>query len=87
MEMSTGKANEKKMMIDSDNNNQSNTDVIQPEMVCVLAAKSEAERLKIAWGMWRSAFRMVQRIVAVELPNLSAEEQQQVVARRMSHGT
>ena len=87
MEMSTGKANEKKKMIDSDNNYQSNTDVIQPDMVRVLAAKSEAERLKIAWGMWRSAYRMVQRIVAVEFPTLSADEQQQVVARRMSHGT
>ena len=87
MEMSTGKANEKKMTIDSDTNDQPNTDVIQPEMVRVLAAKSEAKRLKIAWGMWRSAFRMVQRIVAMELPDLSADEQQQVVARRMSHGT
>jgi len=85
--MSTGKAGGKKKMIDSDTNYQSNTDVIQPDMVRVLTAKSEAEPLKIAWGMWRSAFRMVQRIVAVELPNLSADEQQQVVARRMSHGT
>ena len=85
--MSTGKPNEKKIMIDSDTNNQSNPDVIQPDMVRVLAAKSEAERLKIAWGMWRSAYRMVQRIVAMEFPNLSADEQQQVVARRMSHGT
>ena len=85
--MSTGKAGGKITMMDSDTNNQSSTDVIQPDMVRVLAAKSEAERLKIAWGMWRSAFRMVQRIVAVELPNLSADEQQQVVARRMSHGT
>ena len=74
-------------MIDSCSLDNSNTDVIQPEMVRVLAAKSEAERLQIAWGMWRSAFRMVQRIVAMELPDLSAEEQQQVVARRMSHGT
>lgn len=72
-------------MIDSSFNNNSNTDVIQPELVRVLAAKSEAERLQIAWGMWRSAFRIVQRIVAMELPNLSAEEQQQVVTRRMSH--
>jgi len=85
--MSTGKAGGKITMMDSDTNNQSNTDVIQPDMVRVLAAKSEAERLKIAWGMWRSAFRMVQRIVAMELPDLSADEQQQVVARRMSHGT
>ncbi len=56
-------------------------------MVRVLASKSEAERLTIAWGMWRSAYRMVQRIVAMELPDLSAKEQQQVVARRMSHAT
>ena len=74
-------------MIDSCSLDNSNTDVIQPVMVRVLAAKSEAERLQLAWGMWRSAFRMVQRIVAMELPELSAEEQQQVVARRMSHGT
>ena len=87
MAMSKGEANERTMMIDSDSKDNSNTDVIQPDMVCVLAAKSEAERLKIAWGMWRSAYRMVQRIVAMELPDLSAEEQQQVVSRRMSHGT
>ena len=74
-------------MSDFESNANLNTDVIQPEMVRVLAAKSEAERLQIAWGMWRSAYRMVQRIVAMELPDLSVEEQQQVVARRMSHGT
>lgn len=65
----------------------SNTDVIQPVMVRVLAAKPEAQRLQLAWGMWRSAFRMVQRIVAMEFPELSPEEQQLVVARRMSHET
>ena len=74
-------------MIDSSSKDNSNMDVIQPEMVRVLPAKSEAERLQIAWRMWRSAFRIVQLIVAMELPELSAEEQQQVVARRMSHGT
>lgn len=61
-------------------------DVIQPELVLVLAAKSEAERLKIGWGMWRFAYRMVRRVGAMELPDLFAEEQQQVVARKMSHG-
>lgn len=84
--MSKGEANERTSMIESNPTN-SNTDLIQPEMVRVLAAKSEAERLKIAWGMWRSAYRMVQRIVAMELPDLSAEEQQVVISRRMSHGT
>ena len=73
-------------MIDSNSKVNSNMDVIHPEMVRVLAAKSEAERLQIAWGMWRSAYRMVQRIVAMECPDLSAEEQMKIVARRMSHG-
>ncbi len=75
------------MMIESDSDSYLNADVIQPDMARVLAAKSEAERLKIAWGMCRSAYRMVQRIVAMELPDLSADEQRQVVAQRMSHGT
>ena len=74
-------------MIESDSDSYLNADVIRPDMARVLAAKSEAERLKIAWGMWRSAYRMVQRIVAMELPDLSADEQRQVVALRMSHGT
>lgn len=60
---------------------------ITPEMVAVLAAKTEAERLKIAWGMWRSARRMIERIVAAENPGLSKEEQNRLVAQRMSHGT
>ena len=63
------------------------TDVIQPEMVRVLAGKSDAERLRIGWGMWRSARNMLVRIVTAEFPDLPPEERQQVVARRMSHGT
>jgi hypothetical protein len=62
-------------------------DVIQPEMARVLAAKTESERLRIAWGMWRSARRMIERIVVAERPELSAVEVQTIVARRMSHGT
>ena len=65
----------------------STTDVIQPEMARVLAAKTEAERLRIGWGMWRSARRMLVRIVAAEDPELSPEDLQKTVARRMSHGT
>ncbi len=62
-------------------------DLIQPEMIAILAVKTEAERLKIAWGMWRSARRMIQRMVAVEHQNLSEEEQARIVAKRLSHGT
>ena len=63
------------------------TDVIEPEMARVLAAKTEAERLQISWGMWRSARRMIERIVAAESPEISPEELQNIVARRLSHGT
>jgi hypothetical protein len=62
-------------------------DQIDEEMVALLATKTEAERLRIAWGMWRSARRMIERIVAAENPNLSSEDQNRLVAQRMSHGT
>jgi hypothetical protein len=73
-------------MIDADSNLGPAADVIEPEMARILATKSEAERLKIAWGMWRSARTMISRIVAAEHPELSAEERQVIVARRLSHG-
>jgi hypothetical protein len=56
-------------------------------MAAILATKTEAERLRIAWGMWRSARRIVERIVAAENPGLAKSEQNRIVAQRMSHGT
>ena len=61
-------------------------DDMSAEMVAVLVTKTEAERLRIAWGMWRSAKRMIERLIAAECSDLSPREQSQVVARRMSHG-
>jgi hypothetical protein len=62
-------------------------DSIDEQMAAILATKTEAERLRIAWGMWRAARRMVERIVAAENPGLSKSEQNRIVAQRMSHGT
>ncbi|HMO13601.1 MAG TPA: endonuclease domain-containing protein [Pirellulaceae bacterium] len=62
-------------------------DRIDEEMVAVLANKTEAERLRMAWGMWRSARKMIERIVVSEYRDLSADEQNRMVSRRMSHGT
>jgi hypothetical protein len=62
-------------------------DQMDDEMVALLPGKTEAERLSIAWGMWRAARRMIERIVAAEPPDLTPQEQEQVVANRMSHGT
>lgn len=60
---------------------------MQDEMVSILSEKTEAERLKIAWGMWRSARRMIHRIVVSENPDLSLVDQDKIVSARMSHGT
>ena len=85
--MNDGQANESTTMIQSSSTDNSKMDVIEPEMVRVLEAKSDAELLQIACGMWRSAFRMVQRIVAMKFRDQFAEKQQQIATRRMSHGT
>lgn len=69
------------------NQSESEQDRIDEEMVAVLAIKTEAERLQIAWGMWRSARKMVERMVAFENRDLPPDEQQRIVASRMSHGT
>ena len=69
-----------------ENVNLSGCEVVDWEMARVLAAKTEAERLQIAWGMSRSARRMITRIVAAESPNLSKQEIEREVARRFSRG-
>ncbi|MDZ4818984.1 MAG: hypothetical protein SGJ20_08435 [Planctomycetota bacterium] len=61
--------------------------VVDWESAKIYAAMTERERLQVAWGMWRSARKMVARIVAAEHPELSAEEQNVIVARRMSGGS
>ena len=61
-------------------------EIIDREMARVLATKTEAERLQIAWGMWRSARRMIIRVVSAERPELSEQEVERETARRMSHG-
>lgn len=64
----------------------SSPDAIAPEMARVLAAKSETDRLRIGWGMWRAARRMLERLLAAEYPQLTSEERRRLVARRLSHG-
>jgi lauroyl/myristoyl acyltransferase len=61
-------------------------EIIDRDMARVLAEKSEAERLQIAWGMWRSARRMIACIIAAESPELSPQEREREVAKRLSHG-
>lgn len=68
-------------------NSRSNDDRLQEEMVEVLAAKSEKERLQIAWGMWNSARRMLVRIVRSEHSDWSTDRIEAEVSKRMSGDT
>lgn len=60
--------------------------VMNDAMAAILRQKTEAERLAIAFGMWRFARDMIQANVAAEHPDWTPEQVQRVVARRLSHG-
>ncbi len=59
--------------------------MVDREMARILATKTEAERLQIAWGLWRSARDMLRNLISSQSPELSVEEVNRVVAERMSH--
>lgn len=60
---------------------------LDPEMVRVLAAKSGAERLAIAAGMFRAARRMIASHLRAENPQWSEAMVQDEVALRISRGS
>jgi hypothetical protein len=62
-------------------------EVIDPEMAAILQQKTEAERLQIAWGMWRSVRDMLLCLMRAEHPDWSEEAVRLEVARRLAHGT
>lgn len=61
-------------------------DMMDDCMIEVLRAKSPAERLAIANGMWRFAHNMIDAILRSEHPDWSEVQIERETARRMSHG-
>jgi hypothetical protein len=61
-------------------------DAIDDQMAEVFRLKSGRERLAIAHGMWRSASRMIHRVVRAEHPEWSDDRINRETARRLSHG-
>lgn len=61
-------------------------EIVDSEMAAVLAAKTGAERLAIAAGMFRSARRMLESHLRASHPTWSDEQVGEEVARRLSHG-
>ncbi|NQT39638.1 MAG: hypothetical protein HQ581_19225 [Planctomycetes bacterium] len=61
-------------------------ELVDRDMARILAEKTEAQRLQIGWGMWRSAVRMMTRILRAEHPDWTEEAIGREVARRMARG-
>ncbi|MEX2316388.1 MAG: hypothetical protein WD669_04490 [Pirellulales bacterium] len=64
-----------------------NIEVVDDQMAAVFRAKSPAERLAIAHGMWRSASRMITSMVQDQNPEWADDRVRREVARRISHGS
>lgn len=60
-------------------------EVMDDEMAAVLRAKSGAERLQIAFGLFESARRMLTSMLAADHPDWSEERLRREVARRLAH--
>jgi hypothetical protein len=46
-------------------------EVVEHDMAAILRSKSEAERLRIGWGMWASARAMLDNLLQREHPDWS----------------
>jgi len=61
-------------------------EVIDEEMARVLRAKTGAERLRIASGMYAAARRMLLSSLAADHPDWDSQRVIEEAARRLSHG-
>ena len=61
-------------------------EVVDDEMAAVLAAKTGAERLAIAAGMFRSARNMLEHHLREEHPSWPEDRVEREILRRLGHG-
>mgnify|MGYP000866532021 CR=1 FL=1 len=61
-------------------------EVVDDAMAEVLRQKTPAERLGIAFGLWRSTRRMLSSMLRSVHPDWNEEQIDREVARRLSHG-
>jgi len=69
------------------NMNASQIEIVDRDMARFLTQKTEGERLRVAWGMWRSARRMLTLQIKSENSGQSDAQILQEVSRRLSSGT
>lgn len=61
-------------------------EIVDPQMVEILRAKSIEQKLAIADGMWRMARELILSSLRMDHPDWSAEQLAREAARRLSHG-
>lgn len=61
-------------------------EVMEDTMADVLRQKSEVERLRIGFRMWKSARVILRAAIQAEQPDWTAVEVNREIARRISHG-
>jgi len=61
-------------------------EVVDEVMTEVLRRKTPAERLKIGFGLWRSAWKLLREQLASLHPEWDAQRLERGVVRRLSHG-
>jgi hypothetical protein len=61
-------------------------EIVDRQMAEILAAKTEGERLAIAWKMSRSARRMLTQLLSDEDPDWSPEKVQAELSLRIANG-
>ena len=64
----------------------SQIEVMDEVMAEVIRRKTPAERLRIGFGLWISAQKMLQTHLATQHPDWDAARVAREVARRLSHG-
>jgi hypothetical protein len=60
-------------------------EIVDTEMARLLRGKTEAERLAIGWGMWRSARDMLCNLLRSEHPDWPISDIHREAARRLAH--
>ena len=68
------------------NNREFRDEIVDDRMAEVLRSKSTAERLAVAFSMWRTARLMILANLQREHPDWTAEQLSSETAKRMSHG-
>ena len=63
-----------------------NVEIVDEDVARILRTKAGAERLKIAFGMYRSARRMLTSTLKADHPDWSEDQVREEVGKRLSHG-